>query len=294
MNQKSWATIGVVFLAGIMILSTFAGFVMRGGGPVEKSASEAWNPSDFGVSGRLINWDFESLGDALGMYPENLVFTFWINLTASENLTEAAALALPPTVGLTFRDQVNLYPSPIDRASWGLYGDEIAEFHWTKPAPVGAHGLAILYNGYQMIPLGTTDLFSVMGTPVLFGSESSVKTVLDVISGDAPTTEGFVLPYDEIDDLQISSLGKDAVENPSFMPPLGGDYVESYLGVNPSEDGYSLTAKYLTIRGQSERRVNDLAESRGLSTRSEGGVLTISGTVEPQNLAETLGAFIAP
>jgi hypothetical protein len=294
MNQKSWATIGVVFLAGIMILSTFAGFVMRGGGPVEKSASEAWNPSDFGVSGRLINWDFESLGDALGMYPENLVFAFWINLTASENLTEAAALALPPTVGLTFRDQVNLYPAPIDRASWGLYGDEIAEFHWTKPAPVGAHGLAILYNGYQMIPLGNTDLFSVMGTPVLFGSESSIKTVLDVISGDAPTTEGFVLPYDEIDDLQISSLGKDAVENPSFMPPLGGDYVESYLGVNPSEDGYSLTAKYLSLRGQSESRVNDLAESRGLSTRSEGGILTVSGTVEPQNLAETLGAFIAP
>lgn len=294
MNQKSWATIGVVFLAGIMILSTFAGFVMRGGGPVEKSASEAWNPSDFGVSGRLINWDFESLGDALGMYPENLVFAFWINLTASENLTEAAALALPPTVGLTFRDQVNLYPAPIDRASWGLYGDEIAEFHWTKPAPVGAHGLAILYNGYQMIPLGNTDLFSVMGTPVLFGSESSVKTVLDVISGDAPTTEGFVLPYDEIDDLQISSLGKDAATNPSFMPPLGGDYVESYLGVNPSEDGYSLTAKYLSLRGQSERRVNDLAESRGLSTRSEGGILTVSGTVEPQNLAETLGAFIAP
>ncbi len=69
------------------------------------------------------------------MYPENLVFAFWINLTASENLTEAAALALPPTVGLTFKDQVNLYPSPIDRASWGLYGDEIAEFHWRNPRP---------------------------------------------------------------------------------------------------------------------------------------------------------------
>lgn len=294
MNQKSWATIGVVFLAGIMILSTFAGFVMRGGGPAETTASEAWNPSDFGVSGQLINWDFESVGDALGMYPENLVFTFWINMTASDNLTEAAALALPPTVGLTFRDQVNLYTAPIDRVSWGLFGDEIAEFHWTKPEPVGAHGLAILYNGYQMIPLGTTDLFSVMGTPVLFGSEPSVKTVLDVISGDAPTTEEFVLPYDEIDDLQISSLGKGAVDNPSFMPPLGGDYVESYLGVSPSEDGYMLTAKYLSLRGQSERKVDDLAKNYGLQTYSEGGIVTVSGAVEPQNLAETLGAFTAP
>jgi hypothetical protein len=294
MNQKSWATIGVVFLAGIMILSTFAGFVMRGGGPAETAASGSWNPSDFGVSGRLINWDFESVGDALGMYPENLVFAFWINMTASENLTEAASLALPPTVGLTFRDQVSLYPSPIDRVSWGLFGDEIAEFHWTKPAPVGAHGLAVIYNGYQMIPLGTTDLFSVMGTPVLFGSEPSAKTVLDVIVGDASTTEEFVLPYDEIADLQISALGKDAADNPSFMPPLGGEYLESYLGVNPSEPGFTLTAKYLSLRGQSEIRVNDLVESRGLETYSKDGIVTVSGEVEPEKLAETLGAFIAP
>ncbi|MDD5768768.1 MAG: hypothetical protein PHW55_09315, partial [Methanothrix sp.] len=127
MNQKSWATIGVVFLAGIMIFSTFAGFVMRGGGPAETATSAAWNPSDFGVSGRLINWDFESLGDALGMYPEDLVFAFWVNLTASENLTAAAALVLPPALGLTLRALVDLYPSPIDRVAWGFYGDETAE-----------------------------------------------------------------------------------------------------------------------------------------------------------------------
>ncbi|HOO53726.1 MAG TPA: hypothetical protein PLM24_07895 [Methanothrix sp.] len=294
MNQKSWATIGVVFLAGIMIISSFSSYIYRGGGPAETAASETWNPTEFGVSGRLINWDFESLGDALGMYPEDLVFTFWINMTSSENLTEAAALALPPTVGLTLRDEVNLYPSPIDRVSWGLFGDEISEFHWTKPAPLGAHGLTVIYNGYQMVPLGTTDLFSVMGTPVLFGSEPSVKTVLDVISGEAPTTEGFVLPYDEIDALQISTLGKDSIDNPGFMPPLGGEYVESYLGISPSEDGYLLTAKYLSLRGQSERRVSNVAESHGLSIRSDGEIVTVSGAVEPENLAETLGAFIAP
>jgi len=294
MNQKSWATIGVVFLAGIMILSTFAGYVNRGGGPAETAASETWNPSDFGVSGRLISWDFESVGDALGMYPEDLVFAFWIDMTASENLTEAAALALPPTVGLTFRDQVNLYSSSIDRISWGLFGDEFAEFHWTKPAPVGAHGLAIFYNGYQMIPFGTTDLFSVMGTPVLFGSEPAAKTVLDVITGDSPTTEGFVLPYDEIDALQMSVLGEDSTENPNLMPPLGGEYVESYLGVSPSEEGYSLTVKYLSLRGESERRLNEVAESHGLQVYSEGDIVTVSGLIEPQNLEETLGAFIAP
>ena len=294
MNQKSWATIGVVFLAGIMIISSFSSFIFRGGGPAETTAQATWNPSDFGVSGRLINWDFESLGDALGMYPEDLVFAFWLNMTASDNLTEAAVMALPATVGLTLRDQLNLYPSPIDGISWGLFGDEIAEFHWTKPAPLGAHGLAVLYNGYQMVPLGTSELFIVMGTPVLFGTETSVKKVLDVLSGESPTTDGFVLPYDEIDALQMSVLGTSAAENPNMMPPLGGDYAESYLGISPADDGFTLTAKYLSLRSGSKTRVSDLAESFGLETLSDGDIVTVSGTVEPQNLAETLGAFIAP
>jgi len=291
MNQKSGAIIIAVFLAGIMVFSSFN---FQGRGPAKIDVSDTWNPSNFGVSGRLINWDFESLGDALGMYPENLVFAYWINMTASENLTDAAALVLPPAVGLTLRYQVNLYPAPIDRVSWGLYGDEVAEFHWTKPAQVGSHGLAILYNGYQMIPFGTTDLYSVMGMPVLFGGEPSVKTVLDVITGEAPTTEEFVLPYDEMDALQISVLGKDAATNPNLAPPLGGEYVESYLGISPIDEGYMLTAKYLSLHGESERRVSDAAEKSGISIRSDGEIVTVYGSFEPENLSETLGAFIAP
>lgn len=294
MNQKSSAIIVAVFIAGIMVVSVFSGYVMRGGGPAETTAQGAWNPSDFGVGGRLINWDFGSIGDALGMYPEDLVFAFWINMTASENLTEAAALSLPPTVGLTYRDQVNIYPSPIDRVSWGLFGGEIAEFHWTKPARLGAQSLAVFYNGYQMVPIGTTEIVTVLGTPVLFGTEPSVKSVLDVLSGEASTTGKFVLPYDEVADLQISSLGRDAADNPSFIPPLGGEYIESYLGVSPSEEGYMLTVKYLSLRDESERRVEDLATSIGLKTRSEGRIVEFSGSVEPQYLSETLGAFIAP
>ncbi|HPE64083.1 MAG TPA: hypothetical protein PLQ49_08260 [Methanothrix sp.] len=294
MDQKSGAIIIAVFLAGIMFFSSFSSFIFRGGEPAETTVQATWNPSDFGVSGRLINWDFESLGDALGMYPEDLVFAFWLNMTASDNLTEAAALTLPATVGLTLKDQLNLYPSPIDEISWGFFGNETAEFHWTRPAPLGAHGLAVLYNGYQVIPLGTSELFIVMGTPVLFGTETSVKKVVDVISGTAPTTEGFVLPYDESDTLQISVLGTGAASNPSLQSPLGGDYAESYLGISPNDGGFTLTAKYLTLGGRSESRVSDLAESFGLETRSEDDIVTVSGAVGAQNLTETLGAFVAP
>lgn len=294
MNQKSSAIIVALFIAGIMVLSVFSGFVMRGGGPTETTVRGAWNPSDFGVGGRLINWDFGSIGDCLGMYPEDLVLAFWINMTASQNLTEAAALTLPPTVGLTYRDQVKIYPSPIDRVSWGLFGDQIAEFHWTKPARLGSQGLAVFYSGYQLVPVGTTEIVTVLGTPVLFGTEPSVKSVLDVLSGDAPTTGKFVLPYDEVADLQISSLGRDAVDNPGFVPPLGGEYLESYLGVSSSGDGYILKVKYLSLRGESERRVEDLARGLGLDTRREGRTTEFTGSLEPERLADTLGAFIAP
>ena len=283
-----------IFIAGIMIFSTFASFVVPSGSPPETTTRGAWNPSDFGVGGRLINWDFDGVGDALGMYPEDLVFAFWIDMTASENLNEAAALSLPLTVGLTYRDQVSLYPEPIERLSWGLFRDEVVEFHWTKPARIGVQSLAVLYNGYQMMPMGTTDIFTVMGTPVLFGGEPSVRTVLDVLAGQAPTTDEFVLPYDEVDALQVSYLGKDVIDNPSFMTPLGGVYRESYLGLSPYEGGYYLTAKYLSLRGESERRVSDLARDYALEISSADGITAVSGSVETQNLAEALGAFVAP
>lgn len=290
MNQKSWALISVAFISALMIFSGFAGFVMRGSEPAKITTDDGWSLSEFGVGGRLIDWDFAGMGDALGMYPEDLVFAYWVNLSVSDNLTEAATMVLPPSVGMMYNNQ--LYPSTIERLSWGIFENDFVEFHWVKPYKRTGYGLAIPYQGYQMIPLNA-DLFNVMGMPTLFGTQPSIEQVLDVVSGESPTTDKFVLPYDKTDDLQIICIGQKVLDNPNIKPPFDGDYQEFYLGTSLSDDGYDLNVNCLSPGSDAEAKLRRLAEDYGLNVDEVGGVFQVSGKVEANALAGTLGTFLA-
>ncbi|MEA2045902.1 MAG: hypothetical protein U9N48_05195 [Euryarchaeota archaeon] len=293
MNQKTLAAISVAFIAGLMIFSSFAGFVMRGGDPDEvKSTGSAWSPEVFGVDGRLIDWDFQGIGDALGMYPEDLVFAYWIDLNTSQELIDAAGSALPPSFGMLYGSI--LYQSKIERLSWALFDNGRVELHWVKPYPLGAYGLAIDHGGYQMIPLHE-DLVKVMGMPVLFGPQESVEKVLDVISNDLPTSYNFILPYDECADLQVSALGGGAADKAiEAILPMGGGYREYYLGASPSDEGYVLTAKFRSPNGDTEIKVRDLAEKYGLEFSPGDDLIVVRGQVDGTKLTELLSTLTAP
>ncbi|TRZ68456.1 MAG: hypothetical protein D4Q77_01280 [Methanothrix sp.] len=295
MNQKTLATISVAFIAGLMIFSSFAGFVMRGGDSDEvESTGSAWSPEVFGVDGRLIDWDFLGIGDALGMYPEDLVFAYWIDLNTSQELIDAARFALPPSLGMLYGSPGTLYPSKIERLSWAFFDNGWAELHWVKPYPLGTYGLAIYHDGYQMIPLDE-DLFKVMGMPVLFGPLKSVENVLDVISNDLPTSYDFTLPYDECADLQVSALGGGATDKDiEALLPMGGGYLEYYLGASPSDEGYVLTAKFRSPNGDTERMVRDIAEEYGLEFSPGDDLVVVRGQVDGAKLTELLSALTAP
>ena len=93
MKSKAFA----IFVGAIMIISAFAGFVLRGSDQNEAVVVPSGSDSlqTFGVQGRLVEWDFGGLQDALQMSPESTVMAYWINLSASQNLTDAATAALP-------------------------------------------------------------------------------------------------------------------------------------------------------------------------------------------------------
>ncbi len=157
MNQKTLAAISVAFIAGLMIFSSFAGFVMSGGDSGEvKSTESAWSPEEFGVDGRLIDWDFQGIGDALGMYPEDLVFAYWIDLNTSQELIDAAGSALPPSLGMLYGSPGVLYPSKIERMSWALFDNGWVELHWVKPYPLGTYELVPIYIRIRSTTLTNT------------------------------------------------------------------------------------------------------------------------------------------
>ncbi|VVB71490.1 Uncharacterised protein [uncultured archaeon] len=286
MNQKAFA----IFVGAIMILSAFAGFVLRGSDQnVTVVGSDATSLQVFGVQGNLVDWDFGNLADTLQMAPESTVMAYWLNLDASQNLTAAAAAALPQSLGMTYGSQ--LYSTKIERLAKVYFNNTWLEFHWIKPFALGYSGLVVPYENYMMIPTGT-DYVTVMGKPTLFGTQDATRQVIDVIAGGLPT-DNFTLALGESADLQVAALGRGG----SSMP-LSGNYKEFYLGVSTSNDtvlgGFNFTATYLQPAAVVSQTVKELADKNALTYTSEGSDVVVSGHLTEENLQGVLVALLKP
>jgi len=285
MNQKVFA----IFVGAIMVLSAFAGFVLRGNDQeTTVVGSESTSLQAFGVQGRLVDWNFESLEDVLEMSPESTVMAYWINLSAPQNLTDSARDVLPKSLGLTYESQ--LYSTPIERLAEAFFNNTRIEFHWIKPFRLAYSGLVVPYEDYMMIPT-STDYVTVMGKPTLFGTQDAMRQVIDVISGGL-STNNFTLPIGEKADLQVAALGKGAAGS-----TLSGNFKEFYLGVAASADGnngYNLTVKYLQPDTGTSQKAKELAEKYGLGYSTQGSRDEISGQVKAGDLKEVLAAILVP
>jgi hypothetical protein len=286
MNQKAFA----IFVGAIMILSAFAGFVLRGSDQSPTVVgSDATSSQLFGVQGNLVDWNFEGLADTLQMAPESTVMAYWLNLDASQNLTDAATAALPQSLGMTYGSQ--LYSTEIERLAKVYFNNTWIEFHWIKPFPLGYNGLVVPYENYMMIPAGT-DYVTVMGKPTLFGTQDATEQVIDVIAGGLPT-DNFTVALDQKADLQVTALGRGG----SSMP-LYGKYKEFYLGASATndtaQDGFNLTAIILQPAGNVSQSVKELADKNGLNYAMQGSDVAVSGHVTRENLQSVLVALLKP
>ena len=285
MNQKAFA----IFVGAIMVISAFAGFVLRGS---DQNSTIVVSNSDslqtFGVQGNLVDRNFEGLQDVLAISPESTMMAYWINLTPSRNLTDAAKAAFPESLGLTYGSQI--YSTKIEKLAYVSFNKTSLEFHWIQPFKVGYNGLVIPYEGYMMIPAGS-EYTMVMGKPVLFGTQDAAKQVIDVIAGGL-SAGNFTLIDDHQADLQVEALGSGGASM-----PLSGGYKEFYLGVSVSKDqanGYDLYAKYLQPSGSVNQRVLDLAGKNGLSYATKGTDSELSGFVAPEKLTNVLVGLLKP
>jgi hypothetical protein len=287
MNQKAFA----ILVGAVMVLSAFAGFVLRGSNQNEVVVvgSNANSLQTFGVQGRLVDWSLDNLDDVLKMSPESTVMAYWINLSASQNLTDATRAALPQSVGMSYGSQ--LYPNEIERLAAAYFNNTWIEFHWIKPFPVGYSGLVIPYMDYMMIPAGT-DYVTVMGRPTLFGTQDAIRQSIDVITGGL-ATDSFTLPMGEKADLQVSILGKGMKSL-----EIADGYKEFYMGVSASKDGtnggFNLTAKYLQPDASTSQKAKDIAAKNNLNYSASSANAEVSGHVTTENLQGVIMALLGP
>jgi hypothetical protein len=285
MNQKAFA----IFVGAIMVVSAFAGFVLMGGNQ-NGTVAVAGSPSleTFGVQGRVVDWSFDSLADTLEMSPESTVMAYWINLSASQNLTDAARAALPQSFALSYGNQ--LYPTKIEKLAVAYFNKTWVEFHGIRPFPVAYSGLVVPYENYMMIPT-SSDYVAVMGKPTLFGSQDSLKSVIDVISGGFPTDK-FTLASGEQADMQLAALGRGSAG--SLLP---GGYKEFYLGLSNANDGsngFNVTARYLQPDSSAGQKAKTIASEYGLAYSNTGSLADVSGQVQANDLQGLLAAFLSP
>ena len=286
MKSKAFA----ILVVAVMVISGFAGYLMMGGNQDETVFVSSGNNSlqTFGVQGNLVEWDFNGLQDVLQMSPESTVMAYWINLSASQDLTDAAKAALPQSLGLSYGSQ--LYSTKIEKLANVHFNGTWTEFHWIKPYPVGYNSLVIPYQDYMMIP-GGNDYVTVLGKPTLFGTQDSVRRVIDVIAGGL-AAENFTLINNEQANLQVAALGSGG----SSMP-LSGGYKEFYMGVNAAksqEQGFNLMARYLQPQASVGSKAGEIAARNNLSYSTTGSEIEISGLVARDNLQNVLMALLGP
>jgi hypothetical protein len=283
MNQKKGLTALAIFIGVMMILSAFPSFIMRGGNEAGIEPPTNVSVDTFGVQGKLVDTSFNSLDDVLRMSPESTALAYWIDLGKSQNLTDAAREAFPTAIGLSYGDRI--YQNMIERLGAVYFNGSSTEFHWIKPYRVAYNSLVVPYNGYMMIPQ-SSDYSMVLGRPVLFGSQTSLEGVLDVVSGGLPTDK-FTLASGEQADLQVASLSGNKT-SPS------GTYREFYIGVTESGNGYAISAKYQNPDSATIQKAKGVSDQYGLGTSSKGGVTEVSGTVDSSKLKGVLTAFLKP
>jgi hypothetical protein len=286
MNQKAFA----IFVGALMVLSAFAGYIFMGSNqtPTVVVAPNADSLQTFGVQGNLVDRNFDGLKDVLELSPQSTVMAYWINLTSSQNLTDAAKAAFPESLGLNYGSQI--YSTKIERLADVYFNSTSLEFHWIQPFQIGYNGLVIPYEGYMMIP-ASTEYTMVMGKPILFGTQDATKQVIDVITG-GPSAVDFTLVDDRQADLQVAALGTGGASM-----PLSGGYREFYLGVTSSKDqanGFDLFAKYLQPSGSVNQRVLDIAGKNSLIYTTKGSDAELSGFVASENLPSVLTGLLKP
>ena len=285
MNQKAFA----IFVGALMVLSGIAYFLPLGTNQKEIAVtSDANSPETFGVKGSLVDWSFDGLRDVLEMAPQNTDMAYWINISSSQNLTNAASIALPQSIGLVYGDQ--LYSTRIERLGEVRFNNTWAEYHWIEPYPMGYNSLVIPYEGYMMIPMGT-DFVMAMGRPTLFGPQEAVQQSIDVISGGQPS-ENFTLVDDSGADLQVAALGRGGASM-----PMAGGYKEFNLRITSSrngEDGFDIVARYIQPTADTSRKASDLAEKSDLEYSSSGSEGELSGFVSEENIRFVLMGLLGP
>lgn len=255
MNQKVVA----LFLAFIMVMSILP-FLFSGGN--KQTTPENIEAQSFSsIGGEQVNIPLNSLSDGMAVTPSDVIAAQYLNIEEAEN--SHLQLIIGNTSGLDAlygAKVLNTYSAAYENETWfelHQISPEVVAFpYYLSPEP---------YKGYQLL-LRQNGLYTVIGSPIIIGTNDSTAQVIDVISGDNPTATRFdeILEY-AVDGAQLESVG---------IPDSGADqYYMAWKTEGTSNNNYSRTTVFLN---PTEATIGNITEY--VSSGEENGLTYVVNT----------------
>lgn len=270
-NQKYLA----IFLAVTMFLSVFlilftAGSNTDSDNKVSTPAVEN-NSSTISFSqipGKQVHHQFNSIADGLNMSPEGVTNAIYIDLQKSKGT--------PLEQVFNNTDMNNFYGAEVTKRYRPDYANGSGfELHQIPGQKILIPWGAVPYHSYNLLARtnNTYDLWNVVGNPVILGSRQSVKSVIDVLEGNATSTSEFnqILSHAEPEDVIFQEVATKT--NITNIPAE-----QYYRDLKKLDDGsYAQTNIFLNPEPGVSKNITALQENS--SKRGVTYNVTISGNI---------------
>ena len=197
MNNKTIA----IFLAVMMLMSILPIF-FSGSSKYsnEDESSVPLNAPGFDtIAGSHVSYELNSIADGLSIAPQGVSSAHYLDVSRINGTPLESLLAnlIPPYEMYNANVTKTFYADYTNEQSWfqlHTISPEIIAFdYWVSPTP---------YNGYQFLVRITDDyrIGNVIGTPMMYGPQEIVESVIDVLSGNVEKSSDFdyILSYVEM------------------------------------------------------------------------------------------------
>jgi hypothetical protein len=279
-NQKYLA----ILLAVIMFSSVFMMFFWGGSdggtkvnssnGNEASTSSAETNVSTIPFSqipGKQVHHQFNSIADGLNMSPDGVMSAAYVDLQ------KTTGTPLEQSFGNKTMMK-SFYGADVTKRYNAYYSDGSGfELHSIPEQKILKSFVPIPYHGYQLLARDTStnsDIWNVIGSPVILGSRQSVKNVIDVLEGNATSTTEYNQILNQTDPKNVILQVIVARTNNTTDVPAD----QYYNDLRKLDDGsFEQTSLFLNVRPDFAKNIAALQ-----ANSSERGVtynLTTSGNI---------------
>lgn len=292
MKQKNPATKNQKYLAVLLALTMLLSvFMIFFSGDSKTSGNETSTPENgvenstiafSQIPGKQVHHEFNSIADGLNMSPGGVISATYVDLQRTTGTPFEQVFG-------NVTSMKSLYGADVTKRYGAGYANGSGfELHQIPEQKILMPWGAIQYNNYSLLARtnNTRDIWNVAGSPVILGSQQSVKDVIDVLDGNATATTEYNSLLSQAD--PEGSIYQEVVTKTNSTD-IPADQV--YTELKKLDDGsYRQTSIYLSPESNVTEKIQALQ-----ANSTERGVtynVTTSGNITKMMITSDFGNLI--